>query len=225
MKFPQISIVKYTLDDLKIIENTKEKSVQDLRKVVDVLIIDDEEFPPTDFLRNNNFRLTQKKDIDNVKDVSEYPIIMCDIRGVGKKLSTDYEGAYLIKEIKQSYPAKRVIAYTASQYDASYNKYLSYADELLTKGISLDDWVIILDDQINKAVDPIYQWSNLRKQFLNNGVSTIAVARLESDFVNSCQKKDFSTFEKNAQKLGSACKGIVIEFLSSSAVRLIKGAI
>jgi len=110
MKFPQISIVKYTLDDLKIIENTKEKSVQDLRKVVDVLIIDDEEFPPTDFLRNNNFRLTQKKDIDNVKDVSEYPIIMCDIRGVGKKLSTDYEGAYLIKEIKQSYPAKRVIA-------------------------------------------------------------------------------------------------------------------
>ena len=225
MKIPQIHIVKYTLDDLKTIENIKEQNILNLRKMIDILVIDDEEFAPGAFLEKNNFRLTYKKDIDNVRDVSEYPIIMCDIRGVGKNISESYEGAYLIKEIKTSYPAKRVIAYTASQYDASYNKYLNYSDELLTKGLALEDWVSILDSQIHKSVDPVFQWSNLRNQLLNKGTSTIDVAKLESSFVESCKRKDFSVLEKNTSKLNSDLRGIIIEFLSSTTVKLIKGGV
>ena len=225
MKLPQIHIIKYTLEDLKTLENIKEQSILNLRKMIDILVIDDDEFSPGDFLEKNNFRLTYKKDIDNVRDVSEYPIIMCDIRGVGKKISETYEGAYLIKEIKTSYPAKRVIAYTASQYDASYNKFLNYSDELLTKGLALEDWVTILDSQIHKSVDPAFQWSNLRIQLLDKGFSTIEVAKLESDFVESCKRKDFSLFEKNTSKLNSDLRGMVIEFLSSSAIKLIKGGL
>lgn len=225
MKIPQIHIVKYTLEDLKTIENVKEQNILNLRKMIDILVIDDEEFAPGTFLEKNNFRLTYKKDIDNVRDVSEYPIIMCDIRGVGKGISESYEGAYLIKEIKTSYPAKRVIAYTASQYDASYNKYLNYSDELLTKGLALEDWVSILDSQIHKSVDPIFQWSNLRSQLLNKGTSTIDVAKLESAFVESCKRKDFSVLEKNTNKLNSDLRGIILEFLSSTTVKLIKGGL
>lgn len=225
MKLPQIHIIKYTLDDLKTFENIKEQSILDLRKSIDILVIDDEEFSPGDFLVRNNFRLTYKKDIDNVRDVSEYPIIMCDVRGVGKNISETYEGAYLIKEIKTSYPAKRVIAYTASQYDASYNKYLNYSDELLTKGLALEDWVTILDNQIHKSVDPVFQWGNLRSQLLTKGFTTIEIARLESDFVESCKRKDFSLFEKNTSRLSGDVRGIVVEFLSSTAVKFIKGGL
>lgn len=225
MKLPQIHIIKYTLDDLKTFENIKEQSILDLRKSIDILVIDDEEFSPGDFLVKNNFRLTYKKDIDNVRDVSEYPIIMCDVRGVGKNISETYEGAYLIKEIKTSYPAKRVIAYTASQYDASYNKYLNYSDELLTKGLALEDWVTILDNQIHKSVDPVFQWGNLRSQLLTKGFTTIEIARLESDFVESCKRKDFSLFEKNTSRLSGDVRGIIVEFLSSTAVKFIKGGL
>lgn len=225
MKLPQIHIIKYTLDDLKTFENIKEQSILDLRKSIDILVIDDEEFSPGDFLVRNNFRLTYKKDIDNVRDVSEYPIIMCDVRGVGKNISETYEGAYLIKEIKTSYPAKRVIAYTASQYDASYNKYLNYSDELLTKGLALEDWVTILDNQIHKSVDPVFQWGNLRSQLLTKGFTTIEIARLESDFVESCKRKDFSLFEKNTSRLSGDVRGIIVEFLSSTAVKFIKGGL
>ncbi|MGN0402458.1 MAG: hypothetical protein ACI4HQ_09410, partial [Acetatifactor sp.] len=86
MKIPEICIIKYRIEDLKLNESVKDEKILDLRKRIDILVIDDEEFTPSIFLSNNNFRLTYKKDIDNVKDVSEYPIILCDIRGVGKQL-------------------------------------------------------------------------------------------------------------------------------------------
>lgn len=225
MKLPRINVTKYTLEDLKTLESVKREGNLKLRKRIDILVIDDEEFTPGNFLDKNHFSLTYKTDIDNVKDVSEYPIIMCDIRGVGGNLSKQYEGAYLIKEIKQNYPDKRVIAYTASQYDPSYNKYLNYADELLQKGTSLEDWVTILDEQINKAVDPIYQWCVFRNALLNNGVVTIDVAKMESDFVEACKEKDFDSFEKKAQKFNGEVKNLVVEILSSSAVKLIKGVL
>lgn len=223
MKLPQIHIIKYTIEDLKMIEMVKQEKILDLRKQIDVLVIDDEEFSAGKFLTSNNFRITYKSDIDNIKDVSEYPIIMCDVRGVGQKLSQTYEGAFIIKEIKNSYPTKRVIAYTASQYDASYNKYLSYADELLTKGLALEDWLTTLDNQIHKSIDPIFQWKNLRRQLLDNGVSTIDVAKMESVFVKSYKNKDFSDFERIANQTTPDMRGIVVDFLSSAAIKFIKG--
>lgn len=225
MKLPRISITKYTIEDLKAIKSIKREANLKLRKRIDILVIDDEEFTPGEFLDKNHFSLTYKTDIDNVKDVSEYPIVMCDIRGVGGNLSKQYEGAYLIKEIKQNYPEKRVIAYTASSYDASYNKYLDYADELLKKGTSLEDWVTILDEQIKKAVDPVYQWCVFREALLNKGVSTIDVAKMESNFVQACKVKDFDGFERKAQKLNGEVKNLVVEILSSSAVKLILGVL
>lgn len=223
MKIPEICIIKYRIEDLKLSESVKDEKILDLRKRIDILVIDDEEFTPSIFLSNNNFRLTYKKDIDNVKDVSEYPIILCDIRGVGKLLSNSYEGAFLIKEIKRNYPSKRVIAYTASQYDPTYNQYLEYADAMVHKGLGLEDWVNLLDEQIYKTIDPIFQWNNLRMKLLNEHVTTIEVAKLESLFVDSYKKGKFENFEETANGMTGDVKGILLEFLSSAAVKMIKG--
>ena len=223
MKIPEICFIKYRIDDLKLSESVKDEKMLDLRRRIDILVIDDENFMPSNFLINNNFRLTYKKDVDNVRDVSEYPIILCDIRGVGKRLSDSYEGAFLIKEIKKNYPTKRVIAYTASQYDATYNQYFEYADEVVQKGLALEDWLKLLDEQIEKIIDPIFQWNNLREKLLSKQVATIEVARLESQFVDSYKKKKFDSFEETANKMNSDVKGIILEFLSSAAVKMIKG--
>lgn len=50
MKWPQIYIISYTLEDLKALENIKDQNVLDLRKMIDILVIDDEEFSPGGFL-------------------------------------------------------------------------------------------------------------------------------------------------------------------------------
>lgn len=223
MKIPELFLIKYKIDDLKLNESVKKERILDLRRRIDVLVIDDQEFSPADFLINNNFRITCRKDVDNVKDVSEYPIILCDIKGVGKKLNSSYEGAFLIKEIKNSYPSKRVIAYTASQYDPTYNQFLEFADATVNKGLDLEDWLTLLDDQIRKTIDPVFQWYNLRQELLNKGVSTIETAKLESVFVSSYKKGEFTSFEKEASKLTIETKGIISEFLSSAAVKLIRG--
>lgn len=135
MKIPKATIIRYNINDIKIPETVRKERIQDLRKKTDVLVIDDEGFEPKEFLESNNYRLTSKTDIDNVKDVSEYSIILCDIRGIGKRISSSYEGAFVIKEIKDNYPEKAVIAYTASQYDPSYNAYLQRADEVVQKSL------------------------------------------------------------------------------------------
>ena len=71
-----------------------------------------------------------------------------------------------------------MIAYTGSSYDPAYNEYMNLADAVISKGISIEDWTTIVDEQIQKAVDPIYQWERIRKNLLECGVSTIYVADL-----------------------------------------------
>mgnify|MGYP002318330657 FL=1 len=141
MRIPKITITSYTIKDIVVSEIAKQQRINDLRKKTDILIIDDEDFAPQEFLENNNYRFTNKSDIDNIRDVSEYPIILCDIRGIGKKISNAYEGAFVIQEIKKNYPEKIVLAYTASQYDPSYNSYIQKADDVLQKSLSTESWL------------------------------------------------------------------------------------
>ena len=55
-------------------------------------------------------------------------------RGVGKFLGTDFEGAYLIKQLKVKYPDKTIIAYTANPYEATFEQFLDYAVQTIPKG-------------------------------------------------------------------------------------------
>ena len=196
MKIPRGALIWYNINDIKISDTVRKERIHDLRKKTDVLVIDDEKFEPKEFLEGNNYRLTSKTDIDNVKDVSEYPIILCDIRGIGKKMSSSFEGAFLIKEIKENYPEKIVIAYTASQYDPSYNVYLQRADNILSKSLSTEEWLDVLDKYIFQAADPVYQWKILRDRLIILDIPLLDIAKLEDAFVKSFLKEEFTSFEK-----------------------------
>lgn len=124
MKFPNISIIMNTIYDLNdsFIQKIP-KSISELRKHAGILIIDDNDFLPEEYLKSNGFQIQHKKDIDTIKDVEPYEIIMCDISGVGKKLGYAKEGAFIIREIHANYPDKRIIAYTSYTFDADYNQF------------------------------------------------------------------------------------------------------
>lgn len=221
MKFPHISFTRYTIEDLIGGEKLKKKSALELRKFVEILVIDDDEFTVGKRLEANNFRLTYKKDIENIRDVSEYPIILCDIRGVGSSLSSQYEGAFLIKEIKINYPTKQIVAYTASQYDPSYNEYLGYADDIRRKDTEFEEWVEILDEEIEKCVDPVFQWKRIRSRLLDEGVSLTEVTKLESTYVGAVKNRSFENFEKLANSMSPQSNQFIKQLLSSIAVEMI----
>ena len=225
MKLPSIAIIKYNIDEIKISESVRNDSVLGLRKQTDVLVIDDEGFEPKAFLEQNNYRLTSKTDIDNIRDVSEYDIVLCDIRGVGQKISSSFEGAFVIKEIKKNYPDKFVIAYTASQYDPSYNMYLQYADEVLPKSTSTEEWLNVLDKYIIMSADPVVQWKKLRKRLIDIDVPLLNVARLESKFVDAYLKDEFSGFKALARTMNADVDKIITDFMAKVVVKLIKAAI
>ncbi len=191
MGFPSFFFIKYKLSDLVEVTALQNMTIAELRNKVEILVIDDQDFAAEEYLIKNGFRIVHKRDIDNIRDVSAYAVVLCDIRGVGKNLGSTKEGAFVIKEIKAHYPAKQVIAYTGSSYDPAYNEYMNLADAVISKGISIEDWTALVDEQIQKAVDPIYQWERLRKHLLECGVSTAYVAKLEDKYVRAIKAKKF----------------------------------
>ena len=223
MKLPKPYFIRYTIADLA--ENTAVTmpGPRELRKRFDILIIDDEDFIIKKNLAENGFQIFQKQDIETLRDVEAYPIILCDIRGVGVKLEYQKEGAVLIREIKKLYPNKRVVAYTGSTYDTTYNEYLDFADTVISKGTSLDDWIQILDEQIRNCVNPKLQWDNLRQYLIKLNVPTMDIAKLEDRYVHSILKKDFSGLSGLAESYGDTVKSIVVDLLSSTFVKLITG--
>lgn len=223
MKLWNFYYIRYSLADIPdIAAYLQTNGIKDLRQHANILIIDDEEVVFEPYLQKNGFRITHKKDIDTILDVADYTVILCDIRGVGACLGYDKEGAYLIKEIKANYPDKQVVAYTGSSFDTTYNTYLNYADYVADKGTSIDDWVAILDTQIQKAADPKYQWELLRRRLFENGINAATVADIEDCYVRAVKKKDFEILRKFGSSKDDQLQGIMTEFLASFCVKMLK---
>lgn len=214
---------KYSINDLNI-DNFLNKCSGKLRESVKILFVDDEELEFLEKLKSQKFNVSYKSDIENIYDVSEYDIILCDIRGIGKNFDS-FEGAYLIKEIKKQYPEKYIISYTASMYNPDYNKYLNHADNVITKGVSSESWIDHLDSAILKIGDPKYKWQKIREDLLNDNFDIKFVAEVEHYYVKSIKEGSFDSLnelvriidkeENNNHKKSQAVKDI-IESLSKT---------
>lgn len=178
------------------------------------MVIDDDEFVYLDSLKRSEYCIEYRPDIQSLKDVAEYDIILCDIRGVGKFLNSPFEGAYLVKQIKEKYPNKIVISYTANNYDPKFQEYLAFADATIPKGTALEDWDSMLTKMLKELADPVKQWEKARKALLAAGVSTVMVAKYESEYVKAVKNGDYKSLKdvyENSKKPG---KDIMISLLS-----------
>src|SRR4051812_32693639 len=111
------------VSDLK--DHTINHSAGSLRSQIPILVVDDQEFPYLEVLRQHGFNLTFFNDISDVRQVNNFPVVVCDIKGVGKSFKSKYEGAHVIAEIKKYFPTKILIAFTAHMFDSSFNKYFA----------------------------------------------------------------------------------------------------
>ena len=194
------------------------------RSDVPIVIIDDQHVPYIEDLRYNGFNVMYINDLDQIESVKGFEIIICDIKGVGKKFKSKYEGAHVISEIRRVYPFKIIIGSTAYTLDASYNQYLSLADDIFKKDIDLDDWISHLDTAIELAINPIYKWKKISNYLQTNSIKTMDLVRLEDEYVRLIQRKirlDSFPSKKLSNNLTDETKGIIKSFLNSLIIKLI----
>jgi hypothetical protein len=196
------------------------------RKLIPIMVIDDNEFAYLDHLRNHRFDITYFPDINSIESTLAYEIILCDIHGVGKVFKSKFEGAHVIAEIRKKYPFKVIIAYTGQTHDPSYNKYFQLADYTFKKDIDGDEWVEKLDVAIEKAVNPIYKWEKMRTFLLDKGVSMFEITKLENEYVKIVlSKKDITKFpsQKLVEEMNPDVRAVLQSFTASIIFKYIFG--
>lgn len=201
----------------------QEISVSDLKKITNILVVDDQEFDYLKDLQKYDFCIRQKYDLTDLSDAAEYDIILCDIRGVGKFLKSKYDGANLIKQLRVKYPNKIIVAYTAEPYEADFESFLEAATHVIAKGTyTIEAWVSLLEKYVKELADPVEQWKKTRKILLDAGVSTIDIAKYESAYVKAVKRKEFESLKKLCSSKKDAGSRIMLELISAIVARSIK---
>ena len=183
---------RYTIKDL----NTPSRKIKSAsRDRFKIAIIDDEDLVFLEELRKSGFDIRKYDDALDLQMFDSYPIIICDIKGVGKDFKSPMGGAFLIRELKKKYPLKAYAAYTGSTYDISINNYLEGVS-IIKKDIEIDDWCIEIDNLIRNISDPKEVWLKIRDILLKEEVDLISLANLEDEYVDIILNKngDFHNF-------------------------------
>lgn len=116
------------------------------KDIVHILFVDDEKFEVVTILKSAGWKNTKlKKDITDLddQDVSEAHIIFVDINGVGTKLFKD-QGLGLAKALKEKYPTKKVVIYSAENTGDMFNKSLKTVDDTLSKNAEPYEFVTLI---------------------------------------------------------------------------------
>ncbi|MNJ32602.1 hypothetical protein D3C77_272720 [compost metagenome] len=112
-------------------------SIEIKKSTTKILFIDDEvKFKVVKILQNAGWKHTQLiKDVKSLDqtEVVESKIIFVDIQGVGIELDFKEEGLGLASALKEKYPQKTIIIYSAEQKGDRFHKTLRQVDDSLAK--------------------------------------------------------------------------------------------
>jgi hypothetical protein len=213
---------RYSIADVQSSQTTliSNKPIMEKRSLAKIAIIDDEGFPPIDNLNDSGFCLYFIGNINDIRKIEEFPIVLCDIKGVALKFSQSEQGAALISEIKRHYPEKVIIVYTGSSTRSSLVKgAINESDNYIPKSADIDQWVKVLDKAIDNAFDPVEQWKRIRGKLVECSVPAKSVANIEHKFAKSIINGNANTFSDYVKKLKiSDDVKPILQNLASSAI-------
>lgn len=118
-------------------------TIEELKNKVHILFVDDKAVPKAKQLHDNDgWRFIQKiSDVSSISQVEvvDAHIIFIDVQGVGKAMGFKDEGLGLIVALKEKYPEKKIVMYSAEsqgQIDAFHHA-SDLVDGRLRKGADL----------------------------------------------------------------------------------------
>jgi hypothetical protein len=135
-------------NDMEKVKNVDvEVDMQKVKGSTHILFIDDQIFPVYKTLKSSGWtHTTLIKDIKSLDDqeILNNDIFFIDIRGVGKKLFND-EGLGIAKALKNKYPHKKVIIYSAETMGNRFDEAFRIADDFLQKNADYYDFLEIVE--------------------------------------------------------------------------------
>lgn len=202
--------------------------ITDAKLRVEIAVLDDNPFAPKDALIHHKFRVIELgPDIRSLDQVSTYPIIICDVAGVGRAFGSKLEGAHLVSEIRKAYPDKFLIGYTGQTHSVATTNALTAADKRMAKDESIEAWIKNLESGLTEVINPRNRWIRMRRALLERGVELFDVLRLEQAFIKSVRQGKPDVLVSEARSLGVAdeVKDLVIKFSATALATLIGKAL
>jgi hypothetical protein len=149
-----------------------DRDLNEIKQLSKILFIDDKAFPVVDILKDSFWVNTKRiKDADSLDqiEIKEAHILFVDIQGIGKKLKFRDEGLGLVIALKEKYPNKKIIVYSAEDQGQV---------QAFHKGID------IADNRLSKLADP-YQFQVLVEKYSKEAFSlSECVERIKQVIMN-----------------------------------------
>ncbi|WP_392339601.1 hypothetical protein [Moritella marina] len=202
---------KKSLSSVEVIEG----DLAYLKRNTPIAIIDDQPFPDLESYRNAGYSVTQFTDIDSFDQLVSFPIIICDIQGVGRNFGDTSEGAYIVKEIKDLYPDKYVIVASSHASSLKVASMISAADQKISRGDG-DALKTAVNNAVKIMGNDVERWRRIRLHLIHNkNIDLFEVWKIEQEFISALAKKDSKGFESFVNKhTPDMIKGLLINFVS-----------
>lgn len=203
----------------KIYELNADSQLEKYRKLLlqtPIAIIDDEGLPETktDGLRRHGYKIEEISDIEQIRQLEAYPIVISDVDGVATKLDPENHGLGLIRLLAKNYPFKGLGVYSGKTHSLPI---LPEDTLIIQKDDELEKWTEKIDTLISSVADPIMVWRRFAKKLIDEGISAYDLEKLEDAYVKSILKGESpdSIKDLNVLPSTSSLKGIVDSLIAN----------
>lgn len=169
-----------------------DRDLNEIKQLSKILFIDDKTFPVVDILKDaswvNTKRIKDAESLDQM-EIKEAHILFVDIQGIGKKLKFKDEGLGLVIALKEKYPNKKVIVYSAEDqgHVQAFHKGIDIADNRLSKLADPYQFQVLVEKyskeafSLSECVERIKEV--IMKEFGTSRSSDDIVAKLDKIYV------------------------------------------
>lgn len=91
---------------------------------------------------------------------SFYDILLLDYGGIGTTFGVD-EGLDVLRHLKRTNPALRVLAFTGRSFDASKADFFRLTDGVVRKDAGIRETLEVLEEQLSELLTPLHYWHAL----------------------------------------------------------------
>lgn len=212
---------KETNRHINALELIEKNNLSNLRKRIKILLIDDESDDIYDVLKERQYNVYYKNDMNYAIEAEPFEIVIMDIKGVAKRLQSSMEGFSLACEVKQKYPLKRVCCYSGSVY-AEISEQLAdkKIDAFLFKDMDMDKMCEKIDTLILEYADYKKQWEIIRKQLLDCNTNERDIKIIQKSYMESFQNGNVMNL--NNTIIDVLKNGTIILNICSAVINLMK---
>ncbi|MBQ2983132.1 MAG: hypothetical protein IJD58_13615 [Lachnospiraceae bacterium] len=205
---------KKYINGLELIERN---NISNIRKRIKILVVDDDTDDIYNILKERQYDVYYKNDMNYAVEAEPFEIIVMDIKGVAKRLQSSMEGFALACEVKHKYPLKRVCCYSGSIH-AEISEQLAERkiDAFFLKDMEMDKICEKIDKLILDYVDYKKQWEVMREQLIENNIGEEDIRIIQKAYEDGFENGNIALLNttlvekiKNGTSMINICSAVI----------------